>query len=253
MQKAENDYIEPKLQTVIEFEDESDQDKKHYLQRAIDFNKVDLTTAWEGTKMLFPQTLTLNLKLIKSLMLKLLIYMSGIEITDERPLHPREWLKRKFNQKSGDKKFLRKVPQHSRNRLKWKMKNRENIQNEFSAIEDKDLKFIKQVPQHPQDTLAQKTKYNNLAIFIKQVLQHPRDRLTQKTKKNDDVIFVKQVPKQPPDRLVQKTKDNDEVIFVKQAPQHPRNRLKWKIKKYAKIEYKKKEVVTSKAKDTKTV
>ena len=45
LQKAENNYIEPKLQTVIEFEDESDQDKKHYLQRAIDFNKVDLTTA----------------------------------------------------------------------------------------------------------------------------------------------------------------------------------------------------------------
>ena len=44
--------------------------------------------------------------------------MSGIEITDKRPLYPREWLKRKFKQKSDDKKFLRKVPQHSRNRLK---------------------------------------------------------------------------------------------------------------------------------------
>ena len=44
MQKTENDYVGPKLQTLIENEDQIDQNKKQYLQTAIDFNKVDLTT-----------------------------------------------------------------------------------------------------------------------------------------------------------------------------------------------------------------
>ena len=43
MQKTENDYVGPKLQTLIENEDQIDQNKKQYLQTAIDFNKVDLT------------------------------------------------------------------------------------------------------------------------------------------------------------------------------------------------------------------
>ena len=33
-------------------------------------------------------------------------YMSDIDITDERPLHSREWLKRKCKQKNNDIKFL---------------------------------------------------------------------------------------------------------------------------------------------------
>ena len=35
-------------------------------------------------------------------------YMSDIEITDKRPLHPREWLKRNFKQKNDNIKFLKK-------------------------------------------------------------------------------------------------------------------------------------------------
>ena len=45
LQKTEIDYIESKSQTVIEIEDETDQDKKGYLLTAIDFNKVNLTKA----------------------------------------------------------------------------------------------------------------------------------------------------------------------------------------------------------------
>ena len=48
MQKTEIDYIESNSQTVIEIEDETDQDKKDYLLTAIDFNKVNLTKAWEN-------------------------------------------------------------------------------------------------------------------------------------------------------------------------------------------------------------
>ena len=48
MQKTGNDYVEPKPQTLTEIEDETDEDKKGYLQTAIDFSKVDLTMAWEN-------------------------------------------------------------------------------------------------------------------------------------------------------------------------------------------------------------
>ena len=51
-------------------------------------------------------------------------YTSDIEITEKRPLHPREYLKRKFKQKSDKIKFLKKSPQQSRNRLKRKIKSR---------------------------------------------------------------------------------------------------------------------------------
>ena len=38
MQKTENDNVEPKLQTLTDIEDETDQDKKDYLETAIYFN-----------------------------------------------------------------------------------------------------------------------------------------------------------------------------------------------------------------------
>ena len=44
LQKTENYYVGPKLQTLLENEDKIEQNKKQYLQTAIGFNKVDLTT-----------------------------------------------------------------------------------------------------------------------------------------------------------------------------------------------------------------
>ena len=51
-------------------------------------------------------------------------YTSNVEITDKRPLHPGERLKRKFKQKNNGIKFLKKTPQKPRDRLKQKIKNR---------------------------------------------------------------------------------------------------------------------------------
>ena len=76
---------------------------------------------------------------------------------------------------------------HPRDRLKYKTKNRKNIQNVLNAYEDErlaknsDVQFIKKVLLHLRDRLARKTQ--NEVEFIKKVPLHPHDILKHKTKK----------------------------------------------------------------------
>ena len=93
-----------------------------------------------------------------------------------------------------------------------------------------EIEFVKKVPQHPRDRLAQKAKNNDEVQFIKKVHVHPRDRLARKTKNNDKVQFIKKVFVHPHDRLARKTKNNDEVQFIKKVPIHPRDALAHKTK-----------------------